>query len=77
MITKTGPTTETQPRWEAILNYLPSLDPPRVEYAIKGVKGSSCENISALLEQLGPIEHEERTGEYYERDTDANVLVSR
>ena len=35
MITKTSATTETQPRWETILKYLPSLDPPRVEYAIK------------------------------------------
>jgi len=35
VITKIGATTETQPRWEAILKYLPSFDPPRVEYAIK------------------------------------------
>ena len=35
MNAQTVGTTETQPRWEAILNYLPSLDPPRVEYAIK------------------------------------------
>lgn len=47
----------------------------RVEYTIKGVQGSSCESISALLEELGQVEHEERTGEYYERDTDANILV--
>lgn len=47
----------------------------RVEYLIKGVKGSACENISALLEQLGQIEQEERTAEYYEKDTDTNVHV--
>lgn len=47
-----------------------------VEYTIKGVAGSNCENISLLLEQLGDVEHEERTGEYYERETDANVLVN-
>jgi hypothetical protein len=41
----------------------------RIEYTIKGVKGSACDNISALLEQLGRVEHEERTGEYYERET--------
>jgi hypothetical protein len=41
----------------------------RIEYTIKGVKGSACDNISALLEQLGQVEHEERTGEYYDRDT--------
>lgn len=49
----------------------------RVQYTVKGVLGSSCESISALLEQLGEVEHEERTGEYYERDTDTNVLVSQ
>ena len=45
----------------------------RIEYTIKGVKGSACENLSALLEQLGKIETEERTGEYYEQDTSATV----
>jgi hypothetical protein len=47
----------------------------RVEYRIKGVKGSACESISALLEQLGKIEHAERTGEYYEQNADAVVAV--
>ena len=28
----------------------------RVEYTIKGVKGSACESISALLEKLGRVE---------------------
>lgn len=48
-----------------------------VEYTIKGIRGSSCENISELLEQLGQVEHEERTGEYYERDNESNLHVSR
>ena len=45
----------------------------RIEYTIKGVKGSACENISALLEQLGKVEHTENTNEYYDKGTDINV----
>jgi hypothetical protein len=49
----------------------------RVEYAIKGVKGSACESISALLEQLGKVEHEEKTSEYYDRDDDVRLSVNQ
>jgi hypothetical protein len=49
----------------------------RVEYTIKGVKGSACESISALLEQLGKVEHEQRTGEYYEHESDAYIAVAQ
>jgi hypothetical protein len=48
----------------------------KVEYTIKGVKGSACEDISALLEQLGKVEQEERTGEYYEDDHRIDVNLS-
>ena len=48
----------------------------RVEYTIKGVKGSACESISALLEQLGRVEHEERTGDYYAHEPDVHVTVA-
>jgi hypothetical protein len=48
----------------------------KVEYTIKGVKGSACEEISALLEQLGKVEQEERTGEYYEDDRHIDVTLS-
>jgi hypothetical protein len=47
----------------------------RIEYTIKGVKGSACENISALLEALGKVEAAERTGEYYEQGSEASVSV--
>jgi hypothetical protein len=47
----------------------------RVEYTIKGVKGGACENISALLEQLGIVELAERTGEYYEQERDAHLTL--
>ena len=49
----------------------------RVEYTIKGVKGSACESISALLEQLGKVEKDERTDEYYAQEPDVHVNVSR
>ncbi len=49
----------------------------RVEYAIKGVKGSACESISALLEQLGNVEHEEKTSEYYDRDDDVRLSINQ
>ena len=49
----------------------------RVEYRIKGVKGSACESISALLERLGKVEYVERTGEYYEDERHAGVTVSQ
>ncbi len=48
----------------------------KVEYTIKGVKGSACEDISALLEQLGKVEQEERTGEYYADDNQIDVALS-
>ncbi len=48
----------------------------RVEYIIKGVKGSACDEISALLEQLGKVEQSERTGEYYDDDNRVDVTVA-
>jgi hypothetical protein len=48
----------------------------RVEYPIKGVKGAACETISALLEQLGKVEKSERTGEYFEDETQVDVTVA-
>jgi hypothetical protein len=48
----------------------------KVEYTIRGVKGSGCESISALLEQLGTVETETRTGEYYEQDPDVIVNLA-
>ncbi|NJN84988.1 MAG: DUF2997 domain-containing protein [Caldilineaceae bacterium] len=48
----------------------------RVEYTIKGVQGNSCESISALLEQLGQVEHEERTDDYYAQNTEELVAIS-
>ena len=47
----------------------------RIEYTIKGVKGSACEDISALLEQLGKVEESTNTGEYYEYGTEAHIHV--
>ncbi|MEZ4620319.1 MAG: DUF2997 domain-containing protein [Caldilineaceae bacterium] len=47
----------------------------KIEYTIKGVKGSACDSISDLLEQIGQIEETTRTGEYYEYGTDAHIQV--
>lgn len=47
-----------------------------VEYTIKGVKGSACESISTLLEQLGKVEQKGKTGEYYDHDEDVRIAVS-
>lgn len=48
----------------------------RIEYTIKGVKGSACESVSALLEKLGQVEHSERTSDYYADDTNVDVNIS-
>ena len=45
----------------------------KVEYTIKGVAGAACENVSAILEQLGTVEKETRTGEYYAKESDTHV----
>jgi len=47
----------------------------RIEYTIKGVKGSACASISALLEQLGKVEETTNTGEYYEYGTESHVHI--
>ncbi|MEM7129718.1 MAG: DUF2997 domain-containing protein [Chloroflexota bacterium] len=46
-----------------------------VEYTIKGIKGSGCESISQLLEQLGRVEVEEKTGEYYDFGQDVQISI--
>ena len=47
----------------------------KIEYTIKGVKGSACERISALLEQLGKVEEANNTGEFYEYGSYAHIHV--
>lgn len=47
----------------------------RIQYTIKGVKGSACESISELLERLGSVEQEEKTSEYYAFEGDAHISV--
>ena len=49
----------------------------RVEYTIKGVKGAACESLSALLEQIGRVEREERTGEYYEQEPESHLTLNQ
>lgn len=45
----------------------------KIAYTIKGIKGSACDSISAILEQLGKVEEETKTGEYYEYGSDAHI----
>lgn len=47
----------------------------KIEYTIKGIKGSACASISELLEQLGKVEESANTGEYYEYGSDAHIHV--
>ena len=47
----------------------------RIEYTIKGVKGRACEQISAMLEQLGQLEADVRTGEFYEDGQSVTISI--
>lgn len=49
----------------------------RIEYTVKGIKGRKCEDIADLLKTLGQVEHEENTGEYYEKGQDVGLYVQR
>jgi hypothetical protein len=52
------------------------LSDGRIEYTIKGVKGSACESLSAVLEKLGRVEEATRTSEYYDQDPDLTINLS-
>lgn len=65
---------DTSNRQEIEISILPD---GRVEYTIKGVKGPACASISALLEQMGRVEHEERTAEYYDQEPDIRLHISQ
>jgi len=47
----------------------------KIEYTIKGVKGTACEGISALLEQLGKVEEANNTSDYYDDGADAHIHI--
>lgn len=47
----------------------------KVEYRIVGVPGSACEQISAVLEELGKVEVSERTSEYYDQEPDLHIAL--
>ena len=48
----------------------------RIQYTVKGVKGSACESISELLERLGQVERAEKTSEYYDFEEETTVSIS-
>ncbi len=47
----------------------------KVEYRIVGVKGSACEEISAVLEELGKVETSEHTAEFYDQEPDVHLAI--
>ena len=49
----------------------------QVEFTVKGVKGRRCEDVARLFESLGTVEETRATGEYYERDAEAQVAGRR
>ena len=48
----------------------------KVEYHIVGIKGAACEEISAVLEELGKVETSERTAEFYDQEPDVHLSIS-
>ena len=47
----------------------------QIEYTIQGIKGAQCESISQLLEILGRVDQEKKTGEYYESDRAPGIVI--
>jgi len=48
-----------------------------VEFTVKGIKGSSCEDVARLFEELGKKTGDDNTSEYYEKDTETRVTSRR
>ncbi len=57
---------------EIVITILPD---GRVEYTVVGVKGVGCEDIVELLNVLGHVEQERKTGEYYESERGSDVVI--
>ncbi len=47
----------------------------KVEFTVKGVKGSGCEEIAKAFEQVGEVEAREKTAEYYEKEDETYIRV--
>ena len=41
-----------------------------VEYSIDGIKGTGCEELTKLFENLGDTIEEKNTAEYYQKEVD-------
>lgn len=50
-------------------------DKGKVTTTVVNVSGESCVGLTAFLEGIGKVEHEEHTGEFYQAD-DQGVLIS-
>ena len=45
-----------------------------VEYTIKGIKGSSCEDLAKVFEKIGHVKESVKTREYYEKEGDVKIV---
>jgi hypothetical protein len=48
-----------------------------VEYTIKGLKGTSCEDLSKIFEKLGKVTASKKTAEYYEKEADVKIVTQK
>ena len=48
-----------------------------VEYTIKGVKGTSCEDLSKIFAKLGKVTSSKKTAEYYEKEADVKIVTQK
>ena len=46
-----------------------------VEVDVKGVKGTSCKDLTKFLEDMGTTDKTKVTDEYYERDFEPKVTI--
>lgn len=44
---------------------------------VKGVKGTSCSDISKWLDELGEVTEDRHTPDFYQRETAQNLQIKR
>ena len=48
-----------------------------VEFTVKGVKGTGCEGLAKLFDDLGKKTSDRHTAEYYEKEGSAGIRARR
>jgi hypothetical protein len=48
-----------------------------VDYTVRGIKGSGCDALSRVFEEMGQVSESRKTGEYYEKEPETKVLTQR